>query len=110
MWKTIIWVLIAIAALSPALMFLYQRWRASRADKKGVAMYGMVRDFEPTKFFGRPSDVLKIKLWLQETGVSGREVTLQSRVPANQKLQVGMMLPIVIDPKNPQRVYPASAD
>lgn len=107
MLKTIIWSLIGLAAISPIILFLFQRWRASQAEKHGVAMYATVRKFEPVKAFGRVSEVMKITLWLQESGQTGRELTLQSRVDPTQKIQPGMMLPIVIDPKNPKRVYPA---
>ena len=109
MLKTIIWSLVGVAAISPVLLFLFQKWRASIAEKNGVAMYATVRKFEPVKAFGRPSEIMKITLWLQESGQTGRELTLQSRVDPTQKIQPGMMLPIVIDPKNPKRIYPAGA-
>lgn len=110
MVKTIVWIVVALAAASPLLYFLWQRWRASRAEKSGTVMYATVRSYEAMKAFGKVSDVLRFKLWLQETGTTGREVKLESRVPAGQKIEVGMMLPVVIDPKDPNKVYPASAE
>ena len=110
MLKIVFWSLAGIAAVSPLLWFLFQKLRANRAEKHGVAMYATVTGFEPVKAFGRPSEIMKIKLWLQESGHSGRELTLKSRVPPGQKIQAGMMLPIVFDPKTPNRVYPAGAE
>lgn len=110
MLKIVLWSLAGVAAISPLLWFLFQKWRASQAEKHGVAMYATVTGFEPVKAFGRPSEIVKIKLWLQESGQSGRELSLKSRVPPDQKIQIGMMLPIVFDPKTPDRVYPAGPE
>ena len=110
MLKIVLWSLAGVAAVSPLLWFLFQKLLASRAEKNGVAMYATVTGFEPVKAFGRPSEIVKIKLWLQESGQTGRELSLKSRVPPGQKIQAGMMLPIVFDPKTPDRVYPAGPD
>jgi hypothetical protein len=108
--KIVLWSLAGLAAVSPLLWFLFQKWRSSQAEKNGVAMYATVTGFEPVKAFGRPSEIVKIKLWLQESGKSGREISLKSRLPPGQNIQAGMMLPIVFDPKTPDRVYPAGPD
>jgi len=108
--KIVLWSLAGLAAVSPLLWFLFQKLLASRAEKNGVAMYATVTGFEPVKAFGRESEIVKIKLWLQESGHTGRELTLKTRVPPGQKIQSGMMLPIVFDPKTPDRVYPAGPD
>jgi hypothetical protein len=108
--KILLWTLAGLAACTPLLLFLIQKLRANRAEKHGIAMYATVTGFEPVKAFGKPSEIVKIKLWLQESGQTGRELTLKSRVPAGQKIEVGMMLPIVFDPKTPDRVYPAGAE
>ena len=110
MLKIVLWSLAGIAEVSPLLWFLFQRLLASRAEKNGVAMYATVTGFEPVKAFGRESEIVKIKLWLQESGQTGRELSLKTRVPPGQKIQTGMMLPIVFDPKTPDRVYPAGAE
>ena len=110
MLKIVLWSLAGLAAVSPLLWFLFQKLLASRAEKNGVAMYATVTGFEPVKAFGRESEIVKIKLWLQESGQTGRELTLKTRVPPGQKIQSGMMLPIVFDPKTPDRVYPAGPE
>ena len=108
--RIVIWILVGLAACAPLLWFLFQKLRANRAEKHGVAMYATVTGFEPVKAFGKESEIVKIKLWLQESGQSGRELTLKSRLPPGQKIQAGMMLPIVFDPKSPNRVYPAGPE
>jgi len=108
--KIVLWSLAGLAAVSPLLWFLFQKWRSSQAEKHGVAMYATVTGFEQVKAFGRESEIVKIKLWLQESGQTGRELSLKTRVPPGQKIQTGMMLPIVFDPKTPDRVYPAGAE
>ena len=110
MLKIVLWSLAGIAAVSPLLWFLFQKLRANRAEKHGIAMYATVTGFEPVKAFGRESEIVKIKLWLQESGQTGRELSLKTRVPPGQKIQAGMMLPIVFDPKKPDRVFPAGPE
>jgi hypothetical protein len=53
---------------------------------------------------------MKVTLWLQEPDGARREVSLTSRIPEGQKVEPGMMLPVVIDPSDPKKVYPANAD
>jgi hypothetical protein len=108
--KIVLWSLAGIAAVSPLLWFLFQKLRANHAEKHGVAMYATVTGFEPVKAFGRESEIVKIKLWLQESGQTGRELSLKTRVPPGQKIQAGMMLPIVFEAKTPDRVYPAGPE
>ena len=62
------------------------------------------------KVFGKlQADFVKINMRVQEPGATEpRDVSMSTRVPANQRLEVGMRIPVVLDPKNPNRVYPAS--
>lgn len=108
--KIAIWTLIFLAACYPVLQFLYQRWRQKQAEKDGLALYATVRGAEAVKFLGKPQPIFKIRLWVQEPGQEPREVEMRSRVPAGQRIEPGMKLGVVIDPKNPKRVYPAGAD
>jgi hypothetical protein len=94
----------------PAGRFLWQRWRESQAQKKGVALYATMVSIAPVKVFGKISAAMKVTLWLQEPGGARREVSLTSRIPEGQKVEPGMMLPVVIDPADPKKVYPASTD
>jgi hypothetical protein len=108
--KTVIWSLIFLAALTPVGLYFYQRWRQRRADRKGLALYATVVSIEGVRRFGRDLPVKKITMWLQEPERERRTVTLSTQIPAGQTITPGMLIPVVIDPKNPQRVYPASEE
>jgi hypothetical protein len=90
--------------------FFLERARQKRVDANGTVLYATFVSSEPVKMFGRPQgDFSKIHLRLQEPGATEpREVTISTRVPPGQQMEPGMKVPVVIDPKNPKRVYPAS--
>jgi hypothetical protein len=92
--------------------FLLERQRQKRADKEGVVVYATFVSSEPIKFFGRPqSDVERITLRVQEPGqTDSREVVLKTRTQPGQRMSPGMRVPVVIDPSNSKRVYPASEE
>src|ERR1700758_4485003 len=92
--------------------FLLERQRQKKADKEGVVVYATFVSSEPIKFFGRPqTDVEKITLRVQEPGnTEAREVTIRTRTQPGQRMSPGMRVPVVLDPKNPNRVYPASEE
>jgi hypothetical protein len=108
--KTVIWTVIFLAALTPVGLYFYQRWRQKRADRKGLALYATVVSIGPVKRFGKELPVKKITMWLQEPGAERRTVTLSTQIPAGQTVTPGMLIPVVIDPKNPERVYPAGEE
>jgi hypothetical protein len=108
--KTVIWTLIFLGALTPVAMYFYQRWRQKRADRVGVSVYATVVSIDDVKRFGKVLPVKNILLSLQEPGGVRRAVTLSTRIPEGQEIGPGMLLPIVVDPKNPSRVYPAGAE
>jgi hypothetical protein len=93
-------------------VFLLERRRQKIADKEGVVVYATFVSSEPIKFFGRPqTDVEKITLRVQEPGSTEvREVVIRTRTQPGQRMSPGMRVPVVIDPKNPKRVYPASEE
>jgi len=93
-------------------VFLLERRRQKIADKEGVVVYATFLSSEPIKFFGRPqTDVEKITLRVQEPGsTESREVVIKTRTQPGQRMSPGMRVPVVIDPKNPKRVYPASEE
>jgi hypothetical protein len=92
--------------------FLLERRRQKIADKEGVVVYATFVSSEPIKFFGRPqTDVERITLRVQEPGSTEvREVVIRTRTQPGQRMSPGMRVPVVIDPKNPKRVYPASEE
>lgn len=104
------WLPLVLVIVGPLAWFGLQKLREMQAQKKGVAVYATMISMEPVKVFGRFSAAMKIRLWVQEPGQSRREVSLTSRVPEGQKIEAGMMLPVVIDPMDPKKIYPANAD
>ena len=105
--KTSFWVLIALLIAVPAGMYLFQRWRHKRAQSTGVVVYATVVSIEADKVFGKPSELMKIRLWLQEPDKDRREVILRSRMAPGQEIEPGMRVAVVVDPTNPKKVYPA---
>jgi hypothetical protein len=104
-----VWWLIGLVVVIAAVAIRYFliRRRETVAQEKGVAVYATVVSIDMTTFLGKPSPMSKIKMWLQEPGQDRREVVLQSRIPAGQRIGAGVMLPVVIDPTDPKRIYPA---
>ena len=93
----ILLVVVLVLATSSLVNYLLQRARQRRAEKEGTVVYATVLSV--------------VVMRIQEPGdSSGREVTLRTRIPATQKISAGMRLAVMIDPKNPKLVYPASPD
>jgi hypothetical protein len=92
--------------------FLIERQRQKKANREGVVVYATFLSSEPVKFFGRPqTDVEKVTLRVQEPGsTETREVVLRTRTQPGQHMSPGMRVPVVLDAKNPKRVYPASEE
>jgi len=108
--KTIIWTLIFLAAATPILLYFFRRWQQKQAEKKGVVVYATVVSIAGVKRFGKELPVKKITMWLQEPGMERRTVILQTQIPAGQSIVPGMMIPVAVDPKKPDRVFPAGED
>jgi len=106
--KIAIWTILILAAATPAVLYFYQRWRQSRAEREGLALYATVIAVEPIKRFGKTLPMVKIDLWIQEPGQDKpRTVTLRSRIEPGQKIDPGVRLGVVLDPKDPKRIYAA---
>ena len=96
-----------------AVRFFLQRRREQKAQDEGVVVYATVVSVEPVGgLLGKlQQPVKKITLRVQEPGqTTPHEVVLRTRVDTKQKLTAEMRLPVVIDPKDPERVYPANAE
>jgi hypothetical protein len=91
-------------------VFLLERRRQKKMDREGVVVYATFLSSEPVKFFGRPqTDVEKVTLRVQEPGsTETRDVVIKTRTQPGQNMSPGMRVPVVLDPTNPKRVYPAS--
>ena len=108
--KIAIWTIIFVAAATPAILYFWQRWRQSKAEREGVVVYATVVSVTPMKRFGKTLPMVKIVMWLQEPEQSGREVKLSSRIESGQKIDPGVRLMVVVDPKDPKRIYPAGPE
>jgi hypothetical protein len=103
---------IAVILLFAVARYFYERRRQSKIEETGTVLYGILVSTAPVKVFGRlQADFAKITLRIQEPGsTESREVSMSTRIPANQRLEIGMRIPVVLDPKNAKRVYPAGAE
>lgn len=111
--STIISLVLCVGALGWVIFrYFYEKARMKKAEREGVVVYATFVSSEPVKFFGRPqSDLEKIRLRVQEPGeTTSREVVIKSRTQPGQVMTPGMRIPVVIDPKNPKRIYPASEE
>lgn len=111
--KTSLIVLGAIlaAVVVAAVRFFLEQRRQKQVDREGVVVLATLVSSEPVKFLGKPQgDLAKITLRLQDPGsTEPREVSLRTRT-GPQAMSPGMRIPVVIDPKNPAKVFPASAE
>lgn len=111
--STIVFLVLAFGFLTFNIVrYLLERRRQKRADREGVVVYAVFVSSEPVKFFGRPQrDMEKVVLRVQEPGhTEAREVTLKTRVQPGQRMSPGMRIPVVIDPTDSKRIYPASEE
>jgi hypothetical protein len=108
--KIVFWLLPVVVLIGIGVRFWLQRRREQKAQKDGVVVYATVVSIEPVTVFRKPSPVMKINMWIQEPGASRREVSLSSRIPAGQNVGPGVMLPVVVDPSDPKKIYPAGPD
>jgi hypothetical protein len=90
--------------------YFWERRRQKRVDREGLVVYATFLSSKPIKFLGRlQRDIEKVTLRVQEPNqTETREVTLKTRIDPTQGMTPGMRIPIVIDPKDPRRIYPAS--
>jgi hypothetical protein len=106
----ILGILILVLAATSGVMYFINRKREQAAQRDGVVVYATLISAEPVGGLGKYSDMKKIVMRVQEPEGEPREVSIRTRVEKGQKFTAGAMLPMVIDPKNPKRVYPANAE
>ena len=103
---------VLIAVLFVAVRYLMARRIEKKIESTGTVVYATLLASEPAKVFGKlQADFVKMTLRVQDPGsTETREVAMSTRVPANQKLEMGMRFPVMFDPAKPNRVYPASVE
>ncbi len=105
----ILGILLVVLAAYSGTMYFIQRKREQHAQAEGLVVYATLVSSEPVKFMNSVG-MRKITLSIQEPDSAPREVVLRSRVDPGQKLTTGARMPVVIDPKKPTRIYPATPE
>jgi hypothetical protein len=105
----ILGILLLVLAATAAVNYFIQRKREQTAQRDGVVVYATLVSVEPVRGLAKVN-MRKITMRVQEPDSSPREVSIRTRVEPNQKIVAGAVLPMVIDPKDPRRVYPATAE
>lgn len=109
-WIVLLVIVLAVAANS-AVMYFLQKRRQQRAERDGVVLYATLVSAVPLRGLMKYADMKKVTMRLQDPGSkTPREVSLRTRLPAGQKVTPGMKVAVVVDPKDPKRVYPASPE
>ena len=113
-WK-IFWIVLAVLVLGLAgwagVNYLLQKRRGDEAQRDGVVVYATVLSIEPVGGWAKQLELKKIVMRVQEPGAAqSREVTLRSRTAPGQKIVPGIKLAVVVDPKDPRRIYPANPE
>lgn len=104
-------VVVAVLAINALVNYLVQRKRQQRAERDGVVVYGTVVSVGDVGGLMKYADLKKVTLRIQEPGsTTSREVALRTRIPAGQKITQGLKIPVVLDPKNANRIFPASPE
>jgi hypothetical protein len=106
----ILGIILLLLAATSVTMYFIQRKREQRAQRDGLVVYATLVSVEPIRGFGKVTRMRKIVLRVQEPDSSPREVTIRSGVEPGQKFVTGSRVPLVIDPTNSKRVYPANAE
>ena len=111
----IFWIVLAVVVLGLAanagVMYLVQKRRRQRAERDGVVLYATLISATTLGGLMKYADMKKLTMRLQDPGsTTPREVSLRTRLPAGQNVTPGMRLTVIVDPKDPKRVYPASPE
>lgn len=113
-WK-IFWIVLAVLALGVAswagVNYLLQKRRQDEVQRDGAVVYATVLSVEPVGGWAKQLELKKIVLRVQDPGATqSREVTLRSRTAPGQRIVPGVKLAVVLDPKDPKRIYPANPE
>lgn len=111
----IFWIVLAVVVLAVAtnalVMYLLQKRRQTRAERDGVVLYATLVSATALGGLLKYADMRKVTLRIQDPGSkTPRDVSLRTRFPAGQTVTPGMKIAVVVDPKDPKRVYPASPE
>ena len=102
--------ILAVLALVALFNYLRQRRHQQKVDAEGLVLYATVLASEPIGGLAKYVDMQKIDLRIQEPDKAPREVTLRTRTAPGQRITTNTMLMVVVDPTDPNRIFPASAE
>ena len=103
---------VLLAAAVVAIRYYMQKKKLKQIDSTGIVVYATFVSLEPVKVFGKEQlDLVKVNLRVQDPGSdTPRDVSIRTRLAPGQRFTPGSRIPVVIDPKYPEKVYPASED
>ncbi len=102
--------LLALLALASGINYLRQRRAQAKIQAEGLVLYGTVISSALVGGWLKYLALYDIKLRIQEPAKLPREVKLRTRLPPNQRITANMSLIVVVDPRKPEQVYPATAE
>ena len=111
--KIALYILLAVAlawGVFALVNYFRQRRAQKRADREGMVLYADVLSSEAVGGLLKSLNIHQLRLRIQEPQKPSREVILRSRLPAGQTFAKQQRVLIVVDPSDPERIYPASAD
>ncbi len=102
--------IVVILALASGINYLRQRRAQQKIQTEGLVLYGIVVSAAKVggwlKYLGLHDIVLRI----QEPAKALREARLRTRLPPGQRIVPNLSLIVVVDPKKPELVYPATPE
>ena len=102
--------ILAVVALASGINYLRQRRVQAKIQAEGLVLYGIVLSSAKITGWLKHLGLFDIALRIQEPAKAPREVKLRTRLPPGQRITHNMSLIVVIDPKKPDTVFPATAD
>lgn len=102
--------ILALLALVSGINYLRQRRSQGKIQAEGLVLYGVVVSAAKIGGWLKVLGLHDIVLRIQEPAKSPREVKLRTRLPPGQRIAPNLSLIIVVDPKKPEHVYPATPE
>ena len=102
--------ILAILALASGINYLRQRRAQAKIQAEGLVLYGTVLSSAQVVGWLKHLGLYDIRLRIQEPAKAPREVKLRTRLPPNQVIRPNMSLIVVVDPRKPEHIYPATPE
>ena len=103
-------IILATLALASGINYLRQRRAQAKIQAEGLVLYGIVLSAAKITGWLKHLGLFDIALRIQEPAQAPREVKLRTRLPPGQRITPNMSLIVVVDPKKPETVYPATPE